>query len=98
MLFNFFAITLGMYCALESVAAAAEMHKGDRLCRIGKYLLSGVTGLYAFYEGIHGGATWQLIMLQSAVALGVWPRMVFRINGERRGKCDRLRHYKSYGG
>lgn len=92
MLFNFLAVLIGLYCLLESISAAGDMHKGDRLCRFGKYLLSGVTGLYAFYVGVHGGATWQLVMLQSAVALGVWPRMVFRIKGERR--CDGVRFHQ----
>jgi uncharacterized membrane protein len=88
MLFNLLAIVIGLYCFLESVSAAGDMHGGDRLCRLGKYLLSGITGLYAFYEGVHGVATWQLVMLQFAVALGVWPRMVFRLFGERRTKCS----------
>jgi uncharacterized membrane protein YfcA len=96
MYFNFLAILIGLYCLLESVSAAGDMHKGDRLCRFCKYLLSGITGFYAIYEGVHGGATWQLVMLQSAVALGVWPRMVFRLTGERR--CDATRiNSRKYG-
>lgn len=73
------------------------MHKGDRLCRFGKYLLSGITGVYAIYEGVHGQASWQLVMLQSAVALGVWPRMVFRLTGERRCNSTKF-HHKNCGG
>jgi len=64
------------------------------LCRFGKYLLSGITGVYAVYEGVHGQASWQLVMLQSAVALGVWPRMVFRLTGERRCNGAKFHHGK----
>jgi hypothetical protein len=84
MVINFFLLLVGLYCLLESVAVAGEMHKGDRLCRVGKYLLSGVTGFYVICEALAGHGTWQLLMLQTAVALGVWPRMVYRIVGNRR--------------
>jgi hypothetical protein len=99
MYLNFLAVAIGLYCFLESISAAGDMHGGDRLCRVGKYLLSGITGLYAIYEGIHGAATWELVMLQFAVALGVWPRMVFRLFGERRSNCaEQARQQHEYGG
>lgn len=84
MLLNILVILVGFYCVLESISAAAEMHKGDRLCRIGKYLLAGASGLYVISKGLSWHATWDMLLLSAAIALGVWPRMVYRITGGRR--------------
>lgn len=85
MVWNVIVILLGLYCVLESISAAGEMNKGDRLCRIGKYMLAGASGLYCVLIGMHSDATFGLALLIAAVALGIWPRMIYRITGCRRG-------------
>lgn len=84
MAFNLTLFVLGLYTTLESISAAADMHKGDRLCRFLKFLLSACAGLYSMTESMAMHGTWQLLMMQSAIALGVWPRMVYRIFGGQR--------------
>jgi hypothetical protein len=39
-----------MYLLGESIAAAALMHGGDRLCRVAKYLFTGVIGIWLIAE------------------------------------------------
>lgn len=41
---------LGLYLLGESIAAAALMHGGDRLCRVAKYLFTGVIGIWLIVE------------------------------------------------
>jgi len=84
MSFNLLLIIISLYCVLESISAAGEMHKGDRVCRVGKYLLAACSGLYAITEAMSGHATWQLLMMQSAIFLCLWPRMVARYEAKRR--------------
>lgn len=84
MLINILVLLVGIYCVLESVSAAAEMHKGDRFCRLAKYLLAGASGLYVISIAMHSEASIGMLILIAAVALGLWPRMVYRITGGRR--------------
>jgi len=84
MLINILVLLVGIYCVLESVSAAAEMHKGDRFCRLAKYLLAGSSGLYVISVAMHSAASIGMLILITAVALGLWPRMVYRITGGRR--------------
>jgi len=90
MLLNILVTIVGIYCLLESISAASDMHKGDRLCRLGKYLLAGASGLYLILKGFSGHATWGMLLLSAAIALGIWPRMVYRVMGGRRN-TDHLR-------
>jgi len=84
MLVNILVVLVGFYCLLESLSAAADMHKGDRFCRLAKYLLAGTSGLYVILVVVHSSASIGLLILITAVALGLWPRMVYRITGGRR--------------
>jgi uncharacterized membrane protein len=84
MLVNFIVFLIGLYCVLESISAAAEMHKGDRFCRLAKYLLAGASGLYVISVAVHSAASIGMLILITAVALGLWPRMVYRLTGGRR--------------
>lgn len=84
MLVNILVFVIGLYCVLESVSAAAEMHKGDRFCRLAKYLLAGASGLYVISIALHSSASVGVLILITAIALGLWPRMVYRITGGRR--------------
>lgn len=80
---------IASYCVIESISAAAEMHKGDRLCRFGKYMLAGVSGMYCITTALYGHATYGMLLLVSAIALGIWPRTLHRLSGGRR-KADYL--------
>ena len=84
MLVNILVVLIGFYCVLESISAAADMHKGDRFCRLAKYLLAGASGLYVISVVAHSSASIGMLILITAVALGLWPRMVYRITGGRR--------------
>jgi hypothetical protein len=71
------AILLGFYLLSESIAAAALMHGGDRLCRVAKYLLTGLVGICLITEfksadGLH-------LLMAAALCLFVWPKMLARI-------------------
>ena len=81
---NVVVALVGFYCMVESISAAAEMHKGDRLCRFGKYMLAGASGMYCITVAIYGHATFGMLLLVSAIALGVWPRTLHRLTGCRR--------------
>ena len=71
------AILLGLYLLGEAIAAASLMDRGDRLCRVSKYLLVAIIGLWLVFEAKQAD-TWHLVMA-SALALFVWPKMVDRI-------------------
>lgn len=71
------AILLGLYLLGEAIAAASLMDRGDRLCRVAKYLLVAVIGLWLIFESKQVD-TWHLTM-GAALALFVWPKMVTRI-------------------
>jgi uncharacterized membrane protein len=90
MLVNIFVVLVGFYCVLESISAAADMHKGDRFCHLAKYLLAGASGLYVISVVVHASASVGILILITAVALGLWPRMVYRITGGRRS-ADHLK-------
>lgn len=81
---NALVIILGLYCVLESISASAAMHKGDRLCRLAKFLGAGISGLFAIRIGLLGIANFTTFVMIASIALGVWPRMVFRITGGQR--------------
>jgi len=71
------AILLGLYLLAEAIAAAGLMHGGDRLCRVAKYLVTGVVGIWLIVE--HDSAdAWHLVMA-AALALFLWPKMLKRI-------------------
>lgn len=84
MFLNILVIIIGIYCLLESISAASDMHKGDRLCRLGKYLLAGASGLYVALKGLSGHANLEILLFSSAIALCIWPRMVYRVTGRQR--------------
>lgn len=84
MLINILVFLIGLYCVLESISAAADMHKGDRFCRLTKYLLAGASGIYVIFVAVHFAASVGMLILITAVALGLWPRMVYRLTGGRR--------------
>lgn len=71
------AILLGLYLVAESISAAALMPGGDRLCRLAKYLVTGVAGICLVsaskdVDGLH-------LIMAAAIALFVWPKMLARI-------------------
>ena len=71
------AIVIGLYLLGEAIAAASLMERGDRLCRIGKYLLVAIIGLWLIFDSRQAD-TWHIVMA-SALALFVWPKMRDRI-------------------
>ncbi|MDP3088882.1 MAG: hypothetical protein Q8M99_11935 [Methylotenera sp.] len=75
---------IGLYCLLESISAAADMHGGDRLCRFLKFFMAAISGVIAIYHGAIGGSNIQMLVLITSVALGIWPRMVYRLFGGQR--------------
>lgn len=84
MAINILVFVIGAYCVLESISAAADMDRGDRYCRVAKFLFSLVSGAYAAYTAATVGATiWTLVQIL-AVALAIWPRMIFRLFGGQR--------------
>lgn len=71
------AILIGLYLVAESISAAALMPGGDRLCRVAKYMLTGLAGVcligdYKNADGLH-------LLMGAALALFVWPKMASRI-------------------
>lgn len=71
------AFLIGLYLLGESVAAASLMDRGDRLCRVGKYLLTAIIGLWLMLESKQ--ADFWHITMAFALALFVWPKMLDRI-------------------
>lgn len=84
LLLNCVVIVIGAYCVLESLSAAADMHGGDRLCRFFKFLFAAISGAICVYKGFHLEASIGLLVMITSIALGVWPRMVYRIFGGQR--------------
>lgn len=68
---------LGLYLLGEAIAAAALMQGGDRLCRVAKYLVTGVIGIWMIAEPDKADI-WHIVMA-AALALFVWPKMVKRL-------------------
>lgn len=68
---------LGLYLLGEAIAAAALMDGGDRLCRVAKYLVTGVVGICLMVSP--GKADLLHITLACALALFVWPKTLHRI-------------------
>lgn len=71
------AFLFGLYLLGEAIAAASLMNGGDRLCRVGKYLLVAICGLWLMLESKQADA-WHLTMAL-ALSLFVWPKMLDRI-------------------
>lgn len=71
------AIALGLYLLGESIAAAAAMQGGDRLCRVAKYMITGALGIWMVAEPaqVDGGH----LATAFALSLFVWPKMLDRI-------------------
>lgn len=44
-LIRLLGMLIGFYILYESIVAASEMNRGDRACRMAKYLLSATCGL-----------------------------------------------------
>lgn len=71
------AIIIGLYLLGEAIAAASQMERGDRFCRLSKYLLLAIVGLALIFES-KSVDTWHLVMAIT-LALFVWPKMKARI-------------------
>jgi len=71
------AILLGLYLLLESVHAAALMPGGDRVCRVAKYLITGILGIWLMIDAAHVDALH--IALAVAIALFIWPKTLERL-------------------
>ena len=70
-------IALGLYLLGESIAAAALMHGGDRLCRVAKYMITGVIGIRMVAESAQADI-WHIAMAV-ALALFVWKNTLERL-------------------
>lgn len=70
-------ILLGLYLLGEAIAAASLMDRGDRLCRVGKYLLTAIIGLWLMLESKQADI-WHITMALT-LSLFVWPKMLDRI-------------------
>jgi len=85
------SILIGLYLLIESTIAASLMDKGDKLCRVAKYLVTGVCGMWMVLS--NGVDSWHIIM-GFALILFLWPKMLdrlFIIFGKCKRKCDRRR-------
>lgn len=71
------AILLGLYLVCEAISAASQMDGGDKLSRVGKYLLVSIIGIWLIVESCHVDP-WHLTMA-FALCLFVWPKMVARL-------------------
>jgi hypothetical protein len=71
------SILIGLYLLYEAMEAAAQMERGDKVCRVAKYLLVAVIGLRLIVESGQADI-WHLVMA-AALALFVWPKMLDRI-------------------
>ena len=78
MITNLLAILIGAYIVAETIAQLAAMH-GGKLCRIAKYVLAGVSGLWLVWVGISGHAYGITLVLGGALALFIWPRTWIRL-------------------
>lgn len=82
---------LGMYIAAESLQAAKLMDRGDRLCRLMKYLGTAIAGCYGMYISVTSAWVWQDLIWAITLALWVWPKMLRRLGfRDRRRAGDRL--------
>lgn len=72
------AVLLGIYLLGEAIAAASLMDGGDKLSRVGKYLLVAIIGLWMVFESKQVDI-WHITMA-AALALFVWPKMLKRID------------------
>lgn len=81
---NIILFLIGLYIFLECISAAANMHKGDRFCRMFAYLLGSLSGLYAMAIAWQGIANTGHILVFLSLALFLWPRMIYRVLGGQR--------------
>lgn len=82
---------LGFYVFCESLQAANLMDRGDRLCRIMKYLGTAIAGCYAMYISVTSAWAWQDLIWAITLSLWVWPKMLRRFGfRDRRRSSDRI--------
>lgn len=72
------AVLLGLYLLGEAIAAASLMEGGDKLSRLGKYLLVVIVGLWLVFKPSEADAVH--LVMAAALALFLWPKMLKRID------------------
>lgn len=72
------AILLGLYLLGEAISAAAMMEGGDKLSRLGKYLVVVIVALWLIFESHHADIVH--LAMATAIALFLWPKMLKRID------------------
>ena len=101
------AVALGLLIFLESVAQGAGMHKGDKFCRMAKYLCTAFFGMALGWAGLLGVVAhlvalptvqpppldWLHIASGCALALFIWPHTYGRF---RSGFFDRRRRHAMF--
>jgi len=71
-------ILLGIYLLGEAISAAALMEGGDKLSRLGKYLMVVICALWLIFESNH--VDFMHLAMAFTLALFLWPKMLKRID------------------
>jgi len=77
-----------IYVSIECFIAFYKMDRGDRLCRLAKYvtsLISSVIVIYWFFRAPNE-ITISVFVMMLAITLFVWPVMIYRFRGDYRNR------------
>lgn len=84
MIIDILSFLIGLYIVIECIDAASGMHKGDRPCRMVKYLLAGTAGMILIlYQ-----SNWQHLVFGLAIAAFTWPDLVNRFKRLMKCRCE----------
>lgn len=75
----YIGVALGTYIMLEAVDDVGHFAGINRLCMVIRDVLTGVVGLALLWCSIMGQVDWLHLGLGAALALYIWPKMIFRV-------------------
>ena len=81
---NIAAQIIGIYLILEAIDAAASMDRGDKICRMLKYLLCATSGgILLFYS-----FDWYHLLFGLTISAFLWAKFVQRLLYVFHAKCN----------
>lgn len=82
------SVFLAFYVGIECFIAFHKMDCGDRFCRLAKYVVSLIVAVTVIYYGFEAPEkiTILVFLMMLAIALFIWPVMIYRIRGDFRNR------------
>lgn len=76
---NLAILILGTCIALGSIDVMRIMHKGDKPCRVAKYVLAALTGFMLAWYAAHGVGGAMHLFGAITLMLFIWPEIYYRV-------------------